>query len=59
MQSTNWAKASYIVPVKPKERDRAKRCPYPDGGKNCIGKSLFTLFASLAYAYHYLMTLIK
>jgi len=24
-----------------------------------IGESLFTLFASLTYAYHYLMTLIK
>ena len=24
-----------------------------------IGESLFTLFPSLAYAYHYLMTLIK
>ena len=25
----------------------------------CIGESLFTLFASLTHAYHYLMTLIK
>ena len=25
----------------------------------CIGEALFTLFASLTYAYHYLMTLIK
>ena len=24
-----------------------------------VGESLFTLFASLTYAYHYLMTLIK
>ena len=26
---------------------------------NTIGESLFTLFASLTYAYHYLMTLTK
>ena len=28
-------------------------------GSSVIGESLFTLFASLTYAYHYLMTLIK
>ena len=28
MQTTNWAMASNIVPVKPKERDRTKRCPF-------------------------------
>ena len=28
-------------------------------GADSIGESLFTLFASLTYAYHYLMTLIK
>ena len=34
----------------------------PEGEVNSggyIGESLFTLFASLTYAYHYLMTLIK
>ena len=59
MQTTNWAMASNIVPVKPKERDRAKRCPFPNEGKNCIAESLFTRLALLGYAYHYLMRLIK
>ena len=31
----------------------------PDEVLDLIGESLFTLFASLTYAYHYLMTLIK
>ena len=29
------------------------------GNEVAIGESLFTLFASLTYVYHYLMTLIK
>ena len=60
MQTTNWAMASNIVLEKPKERDRTKRSPCPDRRKNnnCIGESLFTLFALLAHN-HYLMRLIK
>ena len=34
-------------------------CPKELFDWNGIGGSLFTLFASLTYAYHYLMTLIK
>ena len=39
-----------LWPVWPGFESR-RQCP--------IGESLFTLFASLTYAYHYLMTLIK
>ena len=34
-------------------------CQFGTLTKELIGESLFTLFASLTYAYHYLMTLIK
>ena len=41
---------------------RRKGCAMHNRGitlRGFIGESLFTLFASLTYAYHYLMTLIK
>ena len=39
--------------------ENPSRCSSTTQGDQQIGESLFTLFASLTYAYHYLMTLIK
>ena len=45
-----------IYAVQPRSQFLLSR---PSTVQGCIGESLFTLFASLTHAYHYLMTLIK